>query len=116
MNSLKFLEHFTSSWVSLKELLEEVIISVAGTTAEPLTAMAHNDESARRSRIRDLSIDYLRTTLTVVVIAHHSTLAYTTWAHFDTVHVLRSTAPIVDSARWIFFDYAENFNDVFSCR
>ncbi len=48
-----------------------------------------------------------------MVIAHHSTLAYTTWAHFDTAHVLRSTAPIVDSARWIFFDYAENFNDVF---
>ena len=27
---------------------------------------------------RDLSIDYLRTTLTLMVVAHHSMLAYTT--------------------------------------
>src|ERR1700728_1183618 len=62
---------------------------------------------------RDLSIDYLRTTLTLMVIAHHSSLAYTTFAYFDTEHIFQSTAPVVDSARWIFFDYAENFNDVF---
>ena len=76
-------------------------------------ATAHNEENARRAGGRDLSIDYLRTTLTVMVIAHHSTLAYTTRAYFDTAHVFRSTAPIVDSARRVFFDYAENFNDVF---
>ena len=62
---------------------------------------------------RDLSIDYLRTTLTLMVLAHHSSLAYTTFARFDKEHMFRSTAPVVDSARWIFFDYAENFNDVF---
>jgi glucan biosynthesis protein C len=64
-------------------------------------------------RSRDLSIDYLRTTLTLMVLAHHSSLAYTSWAHFDREHILRSTAPIVDTTRWAFFDYAENFNDVF---
>jgi surface polysaccharide O-acyltransferase-like enzyme len=62
---------------------------------------------------RDISIDYLRTTLTLMVLAHHSSLAYTSWAHFDKEHIFRSTAPIVDSTRWVFFDYAENFNDVF---
>src|SRR5580693_464529 len=31
-------------------------------------------------RARDLSIDYLRTTLTLMVLAHHSCLAYTSWA------------------------------------
>ena len=62
---------------------------------------------------RDLSIDYLRTTLTLMVLAHHSSLAYTSWAHFDKEHIFRSTAPVVDSTRWAFFDYAENFNDVF---
>src|ERR1700733_15617883 len=64
-------------------------------------------------RARDLSIDYLRTTLTLMVIAHHSSLAYTTFARFNKQHIFQSTAPVVDSARWIFFDYAENFNDVF---
>lgn len=62
---------------------------------------------------RDLSIDYLRTTLTLMVIGHHSSLAYTTFAYFDKEHMFRSTAPVVDSSRWLFFDYAENFNDVF---
>jgi glucans biosynthesis protein C len=65
------------------------------------------------ARRRDLSIDYLRTTLTLMVLAHHSSLAYTSWAFFDREHVFRSTAPVVDVTRWAFFDYAENFNDVF---
>jgi hypothetical protein len=64
-------------------------------------------------RRRDLSIDYLRTTLTLMVLAHHSSLAYTSWAFFDREHIFRSTAPVVDTMRWAFFDYAENFNDVF---
>ena len=64
-------------------------------------------------KVRDLSIDYLRTTLTLMVVAHHSMLAYTTWAAFDKEHVFRSTAPIVDGSRWVVFNYAENFNDVF---
>jgi glucan biosynthesis protein C len=67
----------------------------------------------KQPRGRDLSIDYLRTTLTLMVIAHHSCLAYTSWAHFDKQDMLRSTAPVVDITRWAFFDYAENFNDVF---
>src|ERR1035438_2846643 len=62
---------------------------------------------------RDLSIDYLRTTLTLMVLAHHSCLAYTSWAFFDKQDSFRSNAPVVDVTRWAFFDYAENFNDVF---
>jgi glucan biosynthesis protein C len=77
------------------------------------TAALPNDRAVSPPRIRDLSIDYLRTTLTLMVIAHHSCLAYTTWAHFDTQQIFRSTAPVVDSTRWAFFNYAENFNDVF---
>ena len=62
---------------------------------------------------RDVAIDYLRATVTLMVLAHHSMLAYTTFARFDRASYLASTAPIVDPARWGFFDYAENFNDVF---
>jgi glucans biosynthesis protein C len=62
---------------------------------------------------REVSIDYLRSFITILVLAHHSSLAYTTFAHADPANPLLSTAPIVDSRRWIFFDYAENFNDVF---
>jgi glucans biosynthesis protein C len=62
---------------------------------------------------RDVSIDYLRAVVTLMVLAHHSSLAYTTFARFDSIHIFKSTAPIVDTARWAILDYAENFNDVF---
>jgi glucans biosynthesis protein C len=78
-----------------------------------VTSAPLNITSASRAHPRDLSIDYLRTTLTLMVLGHHSSLAYTTFAYFDPQHFTRSTAPIVDNTRWLFFDYAENFNDVF---
>jgi glucans biosynthesis protein C len=65
------------------------------------------------SSSRNVWVDSLRSTLTVLVVAHHSMLAYTGFARFNHLRYLDSTAPIVDSARWVFFDYAENFNDVF---
>jgi len=64
-------------------------------------------------RARDLSLDYLKATLTLMVVAHHSCLAYTRFAQVDRDDYLASTAPVVDRMRWLFFDYAENFNDVF---
>lgn len=62
---------------------------------------------------RNIWIDYLRSFLTVLVVAHHSTLAYTTFASFDKVAYIRSTNPIVDIKRWIGLDLFENFNDAF---
>jgi len=62
---------------------------------------------------RNLWIDYLRTAITVMVVAHHSSLAYTTFAWFDKKAYINSTHAIVDSKRWIGLDIFENFNDVF---
>lgn len=62
---------------------------------------------------RNLWIDYLRSALTVLVVAHHSSLAYTTFACFDQEAYIRSTHPIVDTKRWVGLDIFENFNDVF---
>ena len=62
---------------------------------------------------RNLWIDYLRSALTVLVVAHHSSLAYTTFAYFDTKTYINSTNPIVDNSRWIGMDIFENFNDIF---
>jgi hypothetical protein len=67
----------------------------------------------REKAVREVSIDYLRAFVTLLVLAHHSSLAYTTFAHANAAHYLWSTAPIVDTRRWAFLDYAENFNDVF---
>lgn len=62
---------------------------------------------------RTLWIDSLRSFLTVLVVAHHSSLAYTTFASFDKVAYIRSTHPVVDTHRWVGLDIFENFNDVF---
>jgi glucans biosynthesis protein C len=62
---------------------------------------------------RNLWVDYLRSALTVLVVAHHSSLAYTSFAWFDPNAYINSTHPIVDRKRWIGLDIFENFNDVF---
>ncbi|WP_320019075.1 acyltransferase [Labilibaculum manganireducens] len=62
---------------------------------------------------RNLWVDYLRSAITVLVVAHHSSLAYTTFARFDNNVYINSTHPIVDSKRWIGLDIFQNFNDVF---
>ncbi|MFD2519928.1 acyltransferase family protein [Emticicia soli] len=62
---------------------------------------------------RNLWVDYLRSALTVLVVAHHASLAYTTFAKFDKEAYIRSTHAIVDNKRWVGLDIFENFNDVF---
>lgn len=58
-------------------------------------------------------IDYLRGALTLLVVAHHSSLAYTTFASFNKDAYILSTHPVVDSVRWIGLDLFEDFNDIF---
>ena len=62
---------------------------------------------------RNLWIDYLRSAITMLVVAHHASLSYTTFAWFDAEAYINSTHPIVDTRRWIGLDIFENFNDVF---
>ncbi|MBA4853838.1 acyltransferase [Emticicia sp. BO119] len=62
---------------------------------------------------RNLWVDYLRSALTVLVVAHHASLAYTTFARFDKEAYISSTHPIVDVRRWVGLDIFENFNDIF---
>ncbi|HLX66943.1 MAG TPA: acyltransferase family protein, partial [Puia sp.] len=55
----------------------------------------------------------LRGFITVLVVAHHSTLAYTTFAHFNPLAYVASTHPIVDTARAFGLDVFEDFDDVY---
>src|SRR6516162_1812444 len=86
--------------------------TTAASSVSASRAFTASDDLARRPR--DVAFDYLKATVILMVVAHHSCLAYTTFAHFDPAHYLTgSTAPVVDTSRWGFFDYAENFNGVF---
>jgi peptidoglycan/LPS O-acetylase OafA/YrhL len=58
-------------------------------------------------------VDYLRGFITLLVVAHHSSLAYTTFAHFNKAAYNSSTHPVVDTSRWLGLDIFEDFNDIF---
>jgi len=62
---------------------------------------------------RDASFDYLRAFIVLLVLLHHSVLAYATlWpAQPKTFQIL--PAPIVDLQRWAGFDLLAIFNDTF---
>jgi peptidoglycan/LPS O-acetylase OafA/YrhL len=65
------------------------------------------DEAAPRI----VAFDYLRGIIVVLVVLHHSVLAYTRFSHFDRLHYLWSSAPIVDASKWLGFDLIVLFND-----
>ena len=67
----------------------------------------------RQSPERSVWLDYLRGFITLLVVEHHSTLAYTTFASFDKQAYILSTAPVVDTVRSLALDVLEDFNDVF---
>jgi len=67
------------------------------------------DRAAPAQRI--VAFDYLRGLVVILVVLHHSVLAYTRFSHFDRVHYLWSSAPIVDAAKWLGFDLIVLFND-----
>jgi glucans biosynthesis protein C len=62
---------------------------------------------------REYWIDYLRSFIILIVVIHHASLAYTTFAHFNKEAYILSTNPMVDVQRWIGFDRFVYFNDIF---
>jgi glucan biosynthesis protein C len=62
---------------------------------------------------RDISIDYLRSAVTVAVVAHHSALAYNTFSRYNPWDYIASTAPVVDAIRWAPLDSLVGWNDLF---
>ncbi len=62
---------------------------------------------------RNLAIDYLRSSIIVLVVAHHAALAYNTFSSYDKTNYMKSTAPIVDVSRWQPLDLLVGWNDMF---
>ncbi|MFY0254801.1 acyltransferase family protein [Chitinophaga sp. 30R24] len=58
-------------------------------------------------------VDNLRSCITILVVAHHSALSYTTFAWFDPKRYINSTHPVVDTQRWKGLDLFVDFNDIF---
>ncbi len=62
---------------------------------------------------RNLAIDYLRSSVTVLVVAHHAALAYSNFSHYNPAEYIKSTAPIVDTVHWMPLDIMVGWNDMF---
>jgi glucan biosynthesis protein C len=60
---------------------------------------------------RIVAFDYLRGFIVVLVVLHHSVLAYCRFGHFDPVHYLWSSAPVVDASKWVGLDLIVLLND-----
>jgi len=67
---------------------------------------------------RNLPLDYLKTTVIVLVVALHSVIAYcvyypTLFVPFDTIHYMANAGPVLDSVRWSGFDYFFRIGDTY---
>jgi glucans biosynthesis protein C len=84
---------------------------VTRSASSPIGSLRHwlLNKAAPAQRI--VAFDYLRGFIVVLVVLHHSVLAYTRFSHFDRVHYLWSSAPIVDTSKWLGFDLIVLFND-----
>ena len=62
---------------------------------------------------RDVSIDYLRAFVIVLVVLLHSAIAYTSFSYLDQSNWVKSSAPIVDADRFTLFDPVVGWMDTF---
>ena len=72
-----------------------------------------NKTNPGRAVDRNVSIDYLRSLVTVSVVAHHAALAYTTFSSFDPHNYKVASAPIVDSVRFFPLNLMVGWNDLY---
>ena len=62
---------------------------------------------------RRVEFDYLRTFVILLVLWHHSIIAYATFAFINPENPIQTFSPVVDSRRWLGFDLMTGFNDTF---
>ena len=78
-----------------------------------LDPMSKTVESCNRAG-RSSGIDHLRSFITVLVLAFHAALAYPTFGFFDPAnYLLGSSAPVIDGARWVGFDFFILLTNIF---
>ncbi len=75
-----------------------------------LTEMGWDMTHTNNSRVYFL--DYVKALIIVLIVAHHSSLAYSL-AEGSHQNFIYSTAQILDSKKLFIFDYFENFNDIY---
>ena len=62
---------------------------------------------------RDITIDYLRAFVIVLVVYLHAAMAYASFSTYDNSNWVKSTAPVVDTVRWPILDWLNLYFDTF---
>ena len=62
---------------------------------------------------RNVAFDYLRSFGVLLVLLHHTVLAYVTFGFLNPADPMMTFSPIVDGAKWAGFDRIALVNDTF---
>lgn len=77
-------------------------------------SLCFNDPMAEiKNQERVYFLDYTKAFVTALVVAQHVAFAYTTYASYYEPNYILSSAPVIDSFRWIGINLFEDFNDKF---
>lgn len=76
-------------------------------------AETHASNVFTKAAGRRVEFDYLRAFVILLVLAHHSVIAYSRFAFLNPENPIATWSPVVDSQRWIGFDVLVGLNDTF---
>ena len=62
---------------------------------------------------RSVAFDYLRSFGVLLVLLHHTVLAYVTFGFLNPYDLMQTFSPVVDGAKWVGFDRIALLNDTF---
>jgi hypothetical protein len=91
-----------------KTLMQEAKVSYVEASATDNLANTVTSSTGRKP-----AFDYLRSFVIVFVVWHHAVLAYAVFTFINPANPIQIFSPVVDSQRWIGFDFATGFNDTF---
>ncbi len=78
-----------------------------------MSAIGMGMETGQLAAGRNAALDYLRAFAILLVLLHHTILAYVTFGFLNPADPMGTFSPVVDGAKWAGFDHIALLNDTF---